>query len=448
MSPRALFVLLLAVYLGAAVWTTRRVTATGDEPEYFMAADALVHGEGFDLSSRFAAIATSSYAPAVPISASELDRTTVPSLTRDGRYPRHDLGLALLMALPYALGGRALVVACVAASMAAALAVSLRGARAFGATPRLVTIAALAAGLSVPAITYSGQVYPDAIAPLAVAVAFAGGASSRWTTGVAIAALPFLHLRYWPIVIGLLAIAVARSRRERSSALPLLLPVALALVALAALDLAVYGVALPHAGLLLTFTASGDALANYITGGVGLLGLFVDRAFGWVPAAPLALLLFIGGGAALSEGRMRSLLALAAIYLVPAAFLDWTGGVSPQSRYLVPLVPLAVALYARAFGLPGVRLLAVPLAVWTIGQSAVYVVAPWLRYDVYGVPPLADAAWLRVVGVTPGAVFPLLGSDGASAPLVLAWAGVLAVAIAYGFVASRERHSPPPASAV
>ncbi len=50
MNPwRGLFALLLTVYLVAGWWTTRRVAATGDETEYLVAADALIHGEGFAL---------------------------------------------------------------------------------------------------------------------------------------------------------------------------------------------------------------------------------------------------------------------------------------------------------------------------------------------------------------------------------------------------------------
>ncbi len=441
-APLALFAALLAIYLLAAVSTTHRVTATGDEPYYFLAADSLLHGEGFELSRRWYWIPFADYAPGDFLPGDDFLRRVAPSRSRPGLYPLHDLGLSLLIAVPLALGGRALVVACVALAMAGAVALGHRLAIALGARPLGALAGALAAGLSAPAVTYSGQVFPDALAPLPVGLALCGtmGALPSRVVAPAIAALPFLHLRFWPLALGLLALHLALRRPPRRRALALLAPLAAVVLGLSALDLAVYGVPLPHAGFFLFF-ASPEAppLSIYAPPSpLGLAGVFLDRAFGLLPAAPIELLLFVGAGVALRGSRAAGVVLATLPYLVFFSFVDWTGGYSPQARYLAPLAPLFVALLALVFARGWAIALAIPLALWTLAQSLVYVVAPWLRYDAYGQPPLADRAWSLLTGVTPSALFPLLGTEGATAALVL-WSLVLGALVAAGY--ARARHA-------
>jgi len=447
-SGRTLFAVLLGVYLLAGWWTTSHIAATGDETEYFAAADALIHGEGLELTGRFAVIAASSYAPGQPIGDAEFRNSTAPSLARAGRYPRHDVGLSLLIAPLLAIGGRGLVVAVIGAAMAGAVALTVRSASLLGATPRAAVCAGLAVGLAVPALTYSGQVFPDAVAPLAVALALAGviGRAQPFATGLVIALLPFLHLRYWPLALGLLVLAAWPQRRSPRTLVLLSAPVVLLIPGLALLDLMIYGLAVPHAGFVLFFAGQEQSVTPYLHGTEGLVGLFLDRAFGLLPAAPILVLACIGLGAAPFNTRVRPLLLIAIAYLVPAALLDWTGAFSPQARYLAPLVPVLVLALAYAFDHAPRRLLvvAVPLAIWTLGQSLVYVVLPQLRYDVYALPPQADRAWLRLFGIAPSSVFPLFGTDGATAALTVAWGAALAALGGLGAMSSqRHRESPP-----
>lgn len=445
-SPRLLFALLLAVYLVAGSWTTRRIAATGDETEYFLAADALLHGEGLAVDRRFVEIATTSYAPGQPISETEFLASTAPSLAHPGRFPRHDVGLSILIAPLLALGGRALVAAAMGLAMAGAVAITAAFAPALGATPRASFGAGAAVGLAVPAITYSGQVFPDAVAPLVVAIAIASvmGRMPTFVAGLAVAVLPVLHLRYWPLALGLLALTLWRSRRDRRLMVALVAPIVVTLLALSLMDLATYGVALPHAGFILFFSGREEEVTAYTRGAEGLLGLFLDRAFGLLPAAPLLAIAFFGLGVALDERHARPLLAAALAYLVPASLLDWTGGFSPQARYLAPLLPIVALVVALAIDRAPrpLGVLAVLLAVWTTGQSLIYIVLPGLRYDVYSLPPYADRAWLRLVGVAPSGVFPLFGTDGATPALIVAWSGALVLFVAFGWLSSRRHKQP------
>lgn len=440
-GARLVLAVLFAVYLAAGVWTTRSLTTTGDEPYYFLAADSLLHGEGLELSARHYWLPFADYAPGDLLPAEDLDRSVAPSLSRPGRYPLHDPGLSLVIALPYAIGGRALVVALLGLAMAGALALACRASVALGVSRGASLAAALALGLSAPALTYSGQVFPDALASLPVAAALCAlfGALPRWLLGPAIAALPLLHLRYWALAVALLLVALWLRPPTRRDLVALVGPLALVVVALAILDLVVYGVPLPHAGFLLFFAARADtSLAAYTTathearGPLALVGLFIDRAFGLLPAAPVALLLFVGAGVATRARLGRALLLAPLPYLVAISFLDWTGGYSPQARYLTALVPFFVPFVALALRWRPGAIVAAPLAVWTAGQSLVSVYAPGLRYDVYGVPPLADHAWLLVFGFAPSAAFPLLGADALTGTLTALWSALLAGLVLLG----------------
>jgi hypothetical protein len=430
-AGRALFLTLVVVYLIAGIWTTRRAHATGDEIYYLMAADALVRGEGLDLTARWQDLRAASYDPGVPVPRAELERSTSPSRLRAGDYPLHDLGLPVLIAVPFALGDRALVVAAIALVMAAAVALGHRLAMALGVPPVQAMAAGLAAGLSVPAITYSGQVFADALAPLPYAVALCAlaRAAPRWLFGPAVAALPLLHVRFWPLALALVAAYAVLLRPSRRELAATLAPLGIIIVVLSLVDLAIYGVPLPHAGFLLFFVDRPEARLSAFTrpGGEGLLGLFVDRAFGLLPAAPIAAVASVGAGCALRHRPSAILAATAVPYLALASFADWTGGFGPQARFLTVLVPLLVPLLGLALGIRIVVPAAVALGVWTLGQSLVYVVAPWLRYDSYGLPPLADGAWSRFVGLVPGGVFPLFGTDGATAALAVGYAALLVV---------------------
>lgn len=425
----ALFVLLALLYVAAGIWTTRRVAPTGDEPYYLLAADSLLHGEGFALDRRWSEIASSGYDPGDHLA--DLPRQSAPSRRAPGHFPLHDLGLSMLLALPFSIGGRALAVACVGVAMAAAVALAHRAASRL-VSPRMAAGGALLGGLSVPALTYSGQLFPDSLMAVAVAAGLAAlvGAAPLWAGAIGIAALPFLHLRGWPLAIALLlAVGWGRTRRDRAT---LLAPLLAVVIGGSVLDQAVYGVPLPHAGFLLFFTGRADtSLGAYATTTpFGVLGLFVDRAFGLLPAAPVALLAFVGAGVAARRQVVLPLLAIP--YLLVASTVDWTGGASPQARYLAPLVPLLVMFLALGIAARPWRLALIALVPLTAAMSAVYVAVPGIRYDSFGVPPFADRTFDKALGWHLSGIFPLLGTADPTVPLLIAWTAVLALAVVAG----------------
>ena len=65
-------------------------------------------------------------------------------------------------------------------------------------------------------------------------------------------------------------------------------------------------------------------------------------------------------------------------------------------------------------------------------MSAVYVAVPGIRYDSFGVPPFADRTLDKALGGHLSGIFPLLGTDGATSVLLIAWVTVLALAVVAG----------------
>src|SRR5690606_33532907 len=91
--------------------------------------------------------------------------------TRPGLYSKHGLGLTLLIALPYAVGGRPLtlvVLALVAALIAANMALL---ARRYSGSNAIALVVALALSLTAPLLPFSLLIFPEMPAALCIVYA-------------------------------------------------------------------------------------------------------------------------------------------------------------------------------------------------------------------------------------------------------------------------------------
>jgi hypothetical protein len=334
---------LAAAVLGASgLWYVSGLRVSGDEPHYLLMAQSLWNERDLDLRDNFERQDYLEYTPG-PVA------PHYGTPRRDGRpFPAHSPGLPLLLAPFYAVGGRracALLLALCGAFLAAEVrVVALR----MGADPAGARLA-WAAALGPPAFFYGFHVYTELPSALAIAVAWrllTPRASLRSALGaaVAIACLPWLHLKL------LLAAAV--------------------LAALGALRLR--GRALRGFGLVLA-VAGGGFLSWYhyvfgrpspfaIYGGVppefsegspwrALAGLLLDRSFGLLPFAPVWLLALSGLVLLARTSDGRSLLAVLASLVGPAVFWRmWWGGQCPPARFLVPATLVLAAALAASSG--------------------------------------------------------------------------------------------------
>jgi hypothetical protein len=194
--------------------------------------------------------------------------------------------------------------------------------------------------------------------------------------------LPWLHARFIPAVVGLVAILAFGWLRERSwkRRLAGLLPPALAGIGLITYYVYIYGKPFPatedHAGF--------NTPLEIVNAG---FGLFLDEQWGLLIHAPIYILAAVGIGA-LWRHRRSDLVALLGVvlpYLALVAFYRvWWGEWGPAARYLAPIAPLAIAPIAcwaskvrTAIVAPIVALLGLPGLIVMSG----FLASPQLMYN-------------------------------------------------------------------
>ena len=383
---RAMVAVGLLAALGAAagipVPAAHGAQTTADEPQYLLTAISLAEDHDLDIADELAAGRWRAF------HAAPLPEQTRP-LASGRRLSPHDPLLPLLLAVPVALGGwvgAKLAMAGLAGLLAALL--LWTAVRRFGVPPGVAALAAGVFALSPPLAVYGSQLYPELPAALAVLAAVAaltapGGTLGRGGTaaaeagtpgrgavavaGVAVAALPWLAVKYVPVaaVLALLAGGRLLAAGARRRALALAAGLAAAGVAFLLLHRWWYGGWTPYAAG--DHFVAGELSAvgsdpDYLGRSRRLLGLAVDRGFGlaaWQPAWLLA----VPALAALARRRPAGWAAvaapLAAGWLV-ATFLALTmHGWWPPGRQVVVVLPLAALAVAWWAGGRGNRLAAV-----------------------------------------------------------------------------------------
>ena len=249
-------------------------------------------------------------------------------------------------------------------------------------------LAAAVAGLFAlvpPLLFYFYQFYPETLGALALAVALRLILFKRWWTaraawllGALLATLPWMHQKFLPLWAVLVVMAVGRAVHEMvdlRALLGLVVPQIVTFYLTALYNFAVTGSARPDA----LYLAWGPAGVSSARVGQGLIGLILDARYGLGPYAPVYLLAV--AGPFLLRGRACRLvwaLPAAAVYYVTVASADnWSGAVCSLGRYVMPLVPVAVALVAvvldRTVARRGAVSLALTLAAWT----ALVAIALW-----------------------------------------------------------------------
>jgi hypothetical protein len=249
-------------------------------------------------------------------------------------------------------------------------------------------VAAAVAGFSAfvpPFLFYFYQFYPETLGALALAVALRLILFKRWWTtraawglGLLLATLPWLHQKFLPLWLVFAAMSLLRAVHEMvelRALLGLIVPQIVSFYLTSLFNFAVTGSARPDA-LYLAWGPAGVTTARM---GQGLFGLALDARYGLVPYAPAYVLALLGP--VFLRGRSSRLgwaLPAAAVYYFTVASADnWSGAVCSLGRYVMPLVPLAVALMAvvldRTVARRGALACALMLGAWT----ALVAIALW-----------------------------------------------------------------------
>ncbi len=266
--------------------------------------------------------------------------------------------------------------------------------------PGLAALVALGFAVVPPFLFYGYQFYPEMPAALVLAVVVhrvlfrpRWGTAGAWLFGALLATLPWLHQKFLPVWLVLVATAAWLSVREKAPRpvlAGLLAPQAVTVYLTALYNFSIAGSVRPDA-LFLAWGPGGVTTARM---GQGLLGLLLDARYGILPYAPLYLL--AGTGLVLGGARRFALVLPAALayYLTVASADNWAGAVCNLGRYCMPVAPLAVALVGMALARMGERRGAVAVAVMLAGWTGALALALYLD------PHAANDGWVLLAKST------------------------------------------------
>lgn len=337
----------------------------GDEPHYLLAARSLAKQRVLDVADAYR---TKAYR--------ELDAAPPrPQGRRRGSalYEPHSIGLPLLAAPFYAVGGAKAVELMIAALLAGAVACAYLLARRVVPEP-WCTGAALAVGLSPPLVAHGTAIVPGPAATAALAGAALLAARLRERVSrvdaigcfVLLGTLPWLGLKFIPPAVVIAWFAVRSLRRARRGLLALAsIEVAFfSLALLVGLNEALFGGPTPHAADPPGVSATGaSTVAGYLGRCWRIAALFLDRGYGLIRWAPVAALAFGGAWALYRASRERLARAIAgleeeyavarmcgatalAAVITAALFVPSLDGARLPGGELIAVLPLTVPLAA------------------------------------------------------------------------------------------------------
>jgi hypothetical protein len=336
----------------------------GDEPHYLLTAESLVSDHDIDLRDEYAARAYRDWYPYV------LERHG--RLTNGQANEPHGIGFPLLIAPAYAVGGPLAVQLLMAAIAALAFALGAALARRVVPEP-WASGATLACGLSPPALAYATTVTPELTAGCLLAFATLLALRIRelprirWVAGaaIALATLPWLGLAF-ALPGAVVTLAMVRWLRRRARGFAVLVTAEVLLfsaVMFVTIDDQLFGGFTPTVADVPGRGIDDLSLGDVAARAPRLVALWLDRTYGLLRWAPVLALAFYALwllwrsrrdrlARALPERRdvevAATLCALVcasqvfvAAFVAPTMYGFWFPG-----RYLVPALPLAVALVA------------------------------------------------------------------------------------------------------
>ncbi len=361
-SERLFFVVVLGVYALAAARVQHNLGPRGDEPQYLMVADSLVHDHDLAVEQDFKDGRYRAFAHR-PLEPDYLVRG------RDGViYSLHAVGLSLLILPSYALAGyrgASFFTAILLALAAREILLLLR--RCIG-NERAATGAAWVVALSPPLIHYAGLIFSEIPACLIVALALnrTEGALRRGVAGTlalssAVAFLPWLNVRYSVIAL-ILLLSILSFRPPLRRALAVVGPAIVSASGIMLYHFVLYGFFDPRR----VYGRRPDLGFHHLW--QGLPGILLDQEYGLLVYAPV-FVLAAAGIIALARRRVRVAITSAglivAVVLIAASWNMWRGGFNPPARFLVPIVPALAAGLGAALA-RGPRAAAALLIGWSL----------------------------------------------------------------------------------
>jgi hypothetical protein len=327
---------------------------SGDEPHYLVMAQSLWRDGDLKIENNYARGDYREYFSHASLKPDYLTRGVDREI-----YSIHPVGLPVLMAPVYAVGGYWAVVSALIGFAAVSAALMWRFTAGLTGGPGAATFAWSAIALTTPFLFNTFTVYPEIVAALAVVIAFTLLSSpnvtraglARWiAVGCSAAALPWLSTKYAPMSAALVLIALLRIRplRSAASAAAVLVPYVISLFGWFTFFYIFWGTPLPMApygGLVQTHPA------NLLFGAPGLL---FDQEYGLLAYAPVYILALTGllamwsAGGEVRRHALEITVTFGALLVTVGAFRIWWGGTAAPGRplasgLLLLMLPIAVA---------------------------------------------------------------------------------------------------------
>jgi len=350
----------LASSLAAARLTDTVLFPSGDEPHYLVIAQSLWRDGDLKIENNHTRGDYKEYFP----------RDLAPHYIARGKdqqiYSIHPVGLGVVMAPVYALGGYHATVALQMLMAALAIAIGWWWSVHRTGSTSAANWAWAAIALSTPWLINAFTIYPEVAGALCAMTAFV--AVTTWPgrathlgpwirAGIAVALLPWFSTKYAPMSAALVLVALVRAWRDDevrvtspvTASLAVLVPYAIGLATWFAFFHAIWGTFSPSAPY---GTNNQTSLLFVRTGGPGLL---FDQEYGLLAFAPAAILAFTGlvamwrAGSSSRRQAIEVAFVAAALIGTVGAFRIWWGGSAGPGRPIISalglfMLPMTVAL--------------------------------------------------------------------------------------------------------
>jgi hypothetical protein len=352
----AIFIVSLGTY--ASTWSSVSKTGFfpgGDEPHYLVITQSLLRDRDLTIENNHQRADYAEYYP------SQL-RPDYRARGRNGEiYSIHPIGVPILVAPAFALGGYRAVVWFLMSIAAATAALLWLWTLTLTGSTGAATFGWAAVALSGPYVFNSFTVYPEITAGLCVIIAARSllGRDSRdehhqnvplriWGSAVAAAALPWLSTKYAGMAM-VLALMLAWTYRRSVSAVVVLGTMAISVAGWLTFFYVIWGIPLPSAPYGFNTQTSVRTFLS------GFPGVFFDQEYGVVTYAPVLGLALVGLAGMWRDGRHRRLAAelsavTMALLVLVCSFAQWWGGSAMPGRHIISILSLLgvpIAWYYR-----------------------------------------------------------------------------------------------------
>lgn len=373
-----LFAFVFIFYSLLALWTTKAIPPTGDEPLYLLSAKSLAVDGDLNISNNYRSGQWKEFMPeSSKFSLGEEEQ-------RDGRYYMNERVLfTALLAIPFSLGSFLATSLLMCLISAFFIYLIYRYVLAVGFGPGRSFMISLLAAFVQPMLTMNSRIYHNTMGSALVLLAFMliyyGKKNGRDNlfTAVIIAALPWIHLVYLPFSITLLVMySVEFSYKKRYLFLVYFM------LLLDAIMFILYRISVRNG--LADFTG----INNYqLTPCIyrSLAALFFDQEGGLFFLSPVYLLFLTGLSATLVVDRAFGFLAkplfLVSGFLILQGSLPAFGGGYDTCRSLMPLLPFITIFTLRAFENRQLRYPGTVLIIVSVFLGYLWAAIPWLAIN-------------------------------------------------------------------